>query len=120
MKSSLSFVALLFLSTNTFAESATVTEKEYGEEWPFTVSEGLLKCSDKGVTFVSGGVVYAVNGTATSHGFADIEPIWKYDEAMLSELAKAYNTTLEEMKKTSPMRISIGPIIKDGLKLCGN
>jgi len=44
-------------------------------------------------------VVYPVNGTSTTHWFADIEPIWKYDEAMLSELAKVYSTTLEEMKK---------------------
>ena len=100
------------------AGSSKITEAGYGEKWPFTVSEGLLKCSQNEVTFVTGGVAYAVNGSAAAAGFADIEPIWKYNIKMLEELAGVYKKTVEEMKVESPIRISIGPIIKKGLALC--
>ncbi len=112
------FAVAYLYSIVAIAGVATITDADYGEDWPFTVSEGLLKCSQNEVTFVSGGVAYAVNGSAKAAGFADIEPIWKYDIKMLEELAGVYDKTVEEMKVEAPMRINIGAIIKTGLELC--
>jgi hypothetical protein len=47
-------------------------------EWPFTVSEGVLKCylEDSMVTFTANGVEYGLNNTAIKFGgYADIDDI---------------------------------------------
>lgn len=50
-------------------------------DWPFTVPEGVLMCTNAGlppqqVTFTANGVTYALNGTAALAGrYADITPI---------------------------------------------
>lgn len=82
----------------------TIYKDEYGNEWPFTVDKGVLKCSSNQVLFIVNGKHYAINGTAQSlaqsHGYSSLEEIWAYDS--------------EEMTT----RISIGRIIQDGLSLC--
>ena len=102
------------------AASKLIKAEDFGEAWPFTVSEGRLACSGaSAVTFTANGVRYAVNGMASSAGFADIEPIWKFNWSMYEEIAKALNITAEEAKaQVGPVRINIGPIIDAGLVLC--
>lgn len=82
-----------------------ITKDEYGDDWPFTVSEGVLEGAGSGglgeVLFTADGVTYAVNGTAKQTGkYVDIEKIWADDPA------------LEGLKK------NIGPIVDRGLGLC--
>lgn len=68
---------------------AVVRQADYGEAWPFTVTDGVLSCiADAGrvaVLFESGGVRYALNGTAQGKttmaklGLSDIRAIWRDD-----------------------------------------
>ena len=57
--------------------STSVIEKsEFGDEWPFTVSAGLLSCEGSAVTFEADGTTYALNGTARGLGrYAEIGPL---------------------------------------------
>ncbi len=57
-----------------------VKKEDFGNKWPFTVGEGIL-CEPKpnAAVFVYGGVYYALNGIATAHKYADLDPIWKFD-----------------------------------------
>jgi len=72
-------------------------------EWPLTVPSGILRCLDDGgsVVFENGEKTYAVNGTATSRGYDDINPIWK-----------AHPNNIIP-------KVNIGPLINAGLELCG-
>lgn len=51
--------------TQTSPASVKVTKAEYGEEWPFTVDEGVLTCENikgaKTVTLTANGITYIVN-----------------------------------------------------------
>ena len=106
-------------TTNAAAGERIIKQGEFGDKWPFTVSEGLLECEGPSVvTFRANGRTYAVNGMALSRNFADVKPIWRYDMKMIEGLAKALDMTIEETKRTNPIRISIGPIIDAGLTLC--
>lgn len=115
-------VAATILIVTTSSQARVIREEDFGEAWPFRVSEGELNCSRHGVvTFKANGVTYAVNGTAKSAGFARIEPIWKLNWAMYEKFAKALGVSVEQAKEQiGSIRISIGPIIDAGLVLCGN
>lgn len=86
-----------------------ITRQEYGDQWPFTVDEGVLSCKKIGyvgnvelheVLFTTNGVTYAVNGTARSNkAYADVREIWADDQYSIGP------------KK------NIGPIIDRGLSL---
>ena len=41
-----------------------ISHAEMGDKWPFTVETGELRCDRDRVTFITGGVTYALNGTA--------------------------------------------------------
>lgn len=114
------FSLMWMFSAVAIAEKRTIKETDFGDKWPFTVSEGILKCSKRIITFTTkDGVIYGVNGTAKSFGHPSLEPIWKINTPMLEELAKAFNQTVDEViGDDPPPRISIGPIIKVGLELC--
>ena len=85
------------------AEPGTITRAQFGDAWPFTVDEGVLRCEGEGgvgaVIFEAEGTEYGVNGVAKSQGYADVEPIWADDPSIGA-------------KK------NIGPIIDRGLELC--
>jgi hypothetical protein len=82
------------------APAGYVSRALLGDAWPLTVADGVLACRDRAVTFASGGVVYALNGTAKDRGLgADIAPIWA-------------DGAVEGLKK------NIGPLIERGLLLC--
>jgi hypothetical protein len=107
---------LFMLSSPVHAgRTETISADEYGKQWPFTVSRGQLACSGSGaVTFTANGKTYAVNGLAKSdRRNSNIEEIWKSDSD--SELAKYM---LNKNRPDLVPKISIGPIIDSGLKLC--
>lgn len=97
------------------ATNETIYESEYGKHWPFTVSYGQLACSGAGaITFTAHGKTYAVNGLATSDNkYSNIREIWKDD----SETEHAKYMRKQGRPDLVP-KISIGPIIDRGLKLC--
>jgi len=59
-----------------------------GGQWPFSVPSGTVDCQAQGsasvVTFkpTGAGIVYALNGTAKSAGYADPDAIWLDDPAV--------------------------------------
>ena len=118
----LSVMAVAFTVTTLPAIGASkhISAEDFGDSWPFTVSEGMLSCTRGSiVTFTAYGTQYAVNGTAKSRGYANIEPIWKLNWEIHEAVAEAFNITIEEaIEQSGPIRISIGPIIDAGLKLC--
>jgi len=118
MKRVISVIVVVLSMFNLPAQAArteTISEGEYGKQWPFTVSSGQLSCSGAGaVTFTANGKTYAVNGLAKSdHKNSDIEKIWKSDSD--SDLAKY---VLKQGRPDLVPKISIAPIIDRGLKLC--
>ncbi len=53
-----------------------VSQTEYGNKWPFKVSQGLLKCDPPGiVTFWANERTYGLNELASSRGYAKITDI---------------------------------------------
>jgi hypothetical protein len=62
--------------------SETISESTFDGDWPFTVSEGIVRCHPQGaITFEADGVIYAVNGMAlnwaASEGWSDdTRSIW--------------------------------------------
>jgi hypothetical protein len=56
----------------------SVTQQEFGDQWPFTVSEGTLACYQNAVTFkTTTGLIYGLNGTAKSRQYPGPEVIWR-------------------------------------------
>ena len=95
-----------------------VSRSMYGTEWPLTVESGSLKCLGYGgVVFISNGRIYGLNGTAKTYGrdkgYADLKTIWADDSTLIKSLI-AVGATEEE----ASAKISIQPLIKDGLELC--
>jgi hypothetical protein len=94
-----------------------ITEADFGNEWPFTVDKGILVCvqyeeieglnpeSMRGIIFTVGSTQYAINGTATSRaeelGYQSVIDIVKPDTLI-----------------GGTYKMSIGPIIEEGLKIC--
>lgn len=84
-------------------ESTTITEKEYGENWPFTVSSGSLECRRAhDVVLVSDGKVYALNGKARGNkSYRDFNEIWR------------------DNPEFPGSKVPLGDIISRGSELCG-
>ena len=111
------------------ANSKTIRQSDYGDKWPLTVSEATLLCKGGlGVYIYVNERYYPVNGSAEIQWIIDryigeplynLEDIWAVDEKMMENVRKAYEYTGEVMPPDEPLiRISIGPLINDGLKLC--
>lgn len=92
---------ILVISCTPKQDGITITEKEYGDKWPFTVKEGVLECRNGSeVVFTAEGKTYALNGTAVgTKKYEAIEAIWKDDPAFPG------------------MKIGIGDLIRRGLDL---
>lgn len=87
--------------------AGTITRANLGEQWPFTVEQGEVRCLNSTgtglgeVVFIAEGTTYAINGPAKSRKiYADIATIWRDDPSYPG------------------LKVSIGPIIDLGLKLC--
>jgi uncharacterized protein DUF2511 len=83
-------------------ERGYIQRSDLGDKWPFTVESGTVRClTGTRIVFVTGGLVYAVNGTARgSKQYLDVATIWKDNP----EIAGA--------------KMDVGPIIALGLSLC--
>ena len=78
-----------------------VSKTEVGDPWPLTVEGGWLDCiAGDEIVFRSGEKAYAVNGTASDHKYARIDPIWRRSPSIAGT------------------RINIGPLLDRGLKVC--
>jgi uncharacterized protein DUF2511 len=78
-------------------EGIEISQAEYGDQWPFAIQQGRLRCEGTGaVIFTARGKDYGVNGMAGSR-YASIEPV---------------------RKSTGDPSINIGSIISRGLTLC--
>ena len=95
-----------YLGFSAFADpsSKKIKQSEFGKSWPFTVKEGVLACEGSNgfgaVTFTAKGVTYAINGVASgTKKYQDLKKIWKSDGNL-------------------GLKVSVGPIIEMGLKLC--
>lgn len=116
-------VSLVLFLSGCSKPSLELTKEQYGDKWPLTVSSGHVECKNNAVIFHSNGKTYAVNGVAKTQGYSEINAIWEDAPAffeMAAEIAKAENTAVDEVMKAmgSPNKISIGPILDSGLKLC--
>ena len=54
-----------------------IQKDSFGEEWPFTVSEGILVNRDDAILFRVDGIEYGLNGQALEQGYPHIKPLWK-------------------------------------------
>ena len=111
-----------------FTAKKMIRKEDFGDKWPFTVSEGELRCHARahhphplaryasgpflGVTLATGREEYAVNGTADSFGFTEVNPIWKDDPVWEEE------NYLAAFFGGSGPKVSLTPIIRAGLELC--
>lgn len=82
------------------AAGVEITRTEYAEGWPFTVERGELACVDDAVVFTAGGTMYGVNGAAVRGGYPDVDPIRRTSPVI------------------PPLKVSLAPLIEDGLALC--
>jgi Protein of unknown function (DUF2511) len=74
-----------------------ISQADYGERWPFTMSHGSLRCEGAGgIILTVHGKDYAVNGMAGSH-YAPIQAVRHH---------------------AGEGDIDVGPIISRGLTLC--
>lgn len=117
------FIGLSVLLVGCSKPGLELTEQQYGTKWPLTVSSGRVECKNNAVIFHTSGKEYGVNGMAKGRGYTPIDLIWKDDPAffeMVEEVAKIKNISSEDALKFMgrPTKISIGPILDSGLKLC--
>lgn len=99
---SVALAALTSCGGDLASNELRISRDDFGDDWPFTVDEGILACVGVSeVVFKAGGKTYAVNGMAVGTGkYAEVEEIW------------ADNPSIPGTKK------NIGPIIDRGLELC--
>ena len=96
------FMFLVAIITVIDNDAQEIVADDFGTDWPLTVEDGILVCSLGQVTFVHGGVEYAVNPVAERTGLYErLEPL------------RAYETQGSGAKK------SLEPLIDAGLELCG-
>ncbi|MGV3613352.1 MAG: DUF2511 domain-containing protein [Fluviicola sp.] len=106
-------------TTESDAPQKFVSRSMFGNEWPLTIDKGTLKCLDYGgVVFITeDGQIYGVNGTAKTYGktagYSDIEDIWADDLVTKKSLME-----VGVSEKDASSKISIGPLLDEGLKLC--
>ena len=79
-------------------EGIEINQAEYGDQWPFAIQQGRLRCEGTGaVIFTARGKDFGVNGMA-GRRYASVEPVRK--------------------KSNGDRSFDIGSIISRGLTLC--
>lgn len=120
-----SIIALVLMLWGSVECALPISASQFGKDWPFSVQSGELTCKSKiAVIFTSEGKSYAVNGTAKSMGYGDIEPIWMPDPEMLEyakSVAQKEGKSLEAIQNEMGLaRINMGEILNKGLSICRN
>ena len=107
-----------------------ISKQQFGEEWPLSVTSGIVKCLPIGrgaVVFESQGKTYEVNGiakgVAEKHGFSNIEEIWLDDPEfykVAEEAARVEGLPVEKAIKLmgGPTKVNIAPVLHSGTRLC--
>lgn len=90
---------LLLLLTACSPHSRNISSQDF-QPWPFTVSEGELRCEKGAVIFDDGLVKWGLNGTAQERGYAKVDPIWRDDPAVKGA------------------KVNLGAVIEAGQELC--
>ena len=91
------FLSVTSVLTERPLEGIEINHAEYGDQWPFAIQQGRLRCEGAGaVIFTARGKDYGVNGIA-GRRYASIKPV---------------------RKSTDDPSFDIGSIISRGLTLC--
>ncbi len=70
-----------------------------GDDWPLTVSKGILRCETKReITFQHDGTTYSLNGTAEHGANSDVAPI--------------------RAQEPSGAKKDLDPLVERGVRLC--
>jgi hypothetical protein len=105
---------LLFITSLSFLISCSeecvnckeISKNQFGNNWPLTIEKGYLSCNNgRCVTLRYEGKIYGLNGVAKTFykndpDYADINEIWANDTNMYG------------------LKMSIAPLIEEGLKMC--
>ena len=83
-------------------DAREVTRDQYGTAWPLTVDSAALHCENDAVWATIRGRDYALNGWAQTYKSLPELPrsLWRNDP------------------RVPGLKVSIGPLIRDGLALC--
>jgi hypothetical protein len=93
----------LFLVASCKDNERVVKKEDYGDDWPFTVQIGTIKCLEGIAPVLSaGGHNYALNGHAMARGYRDLHLIWLPDP------------------DTPGLKKNISPFVDIGNALCDN
>ena len=86
------------------ATSTPVSREMMKDQWPFSITAGVLGCEGQSVTLRANGHTYAINGSAKTQGkklgWRDVREIWK------------------DNPEIPGTKMDIGPMINKGLLLC--
>ncbi len=97
----------LFSNCNSKLKEKEINKDQFGERWPFTVDRGILRCEHgMYVTFENNGLIYGVNGAASSFYKSDLN---FHDIVSICQ---------DDIELGKPFKKDIQPIINAGLKLC--
>jgi hypothetical protein len=60
-----------------------VSEKQFGEDWPLTVSEGVIQCPGEGVVIETSNGTFGLTGFTDTLGFTNIKDsgLWKNSDS---------------------------------------
>ena len=91
------FLSVTALLPEPSYEGTEISQAEYGDQWPFAIQRGRLRCEGSGaVIFTARGKDYGVNGMA----------------------GRRYASIMLVQKSTGDPSFDIGSIISRGLTLC--
>jgi hypothetical protein len=100
------YILLLSAASTAHAKSLAVHSSEYGDKWPFTVSEATLECKINAVIMHTSKGTYSLNGKAMGI-YKNRYPTWR-------EIAKPYPGLNDPNAKMPPPN----GLIQRGLELC--
>ena len=91
------FVFVAAVLPESSSEGIEISQAEYGDQWPFAIQQGRLRCEGTGaVIFTARGKDYGLNGMASTR-YASMQPV---------------------RKSTGDPNFDLGSIISRGLTLC--
>ncbi|MFA9432935.1 MULTISPECIES: hypothetical protein [unclassified Egicoccus] len=97
-----------------------VSRDDYGDSWPLTIEGGWLRYEPAGraIFRTPDGDEYALNGMASTAGYAEIEPIWRFNDQLNREIEEAHRKlSPDDDYEPQKLRVNIGPLIRDALAL---